>query len=245
MTGAGPKVCDCFDACGIAVLTRFLHGQVCFCGGQYDLRRRSPWPQRPLQVEILRSSRLPLNVPGWVFLREPQESCPLRWPTCSPAEPVRARSVSCGAHCGLRLPSDGLSHGGIGGASSPCLRMPLFGASRGGIPSMPGSFCDGSSGGVSSPHPPLDATRRQATPPASLYSRHCRFVHPRLCHRSQRARRQHTQPTTAAFPSPCASAPVLHTMPFLCFRLRLATPCIATLSTPPVPASAPLRPFAH
>ena len=62
-----------------------------------------------------------------------------------------ARGVFRGALCGPHLPSDGLSGGSGGGASSPRLRMPSFGASRGGDPGSPEPSRGGGGGGCSSP----------------------------------------------------------------------------------------------
>ena len=57
-----------------------------------------------------------------------------------------ACSVFHGTLCDLCLPLDRLSYSSGGGASSLHLHMLSFRASRGGVPSMPVSFCDGSSG---------------------------------------------------------------------------------------------------
>jgi hypothetical protein len=80
-----------------------------------------------------------LGSPGAVSLRTNGA------PSCAAHTP--ARGVFRGAHCGPRLPSDGLSGGSGGSASSPCLHVPSLRASRGCVPSAPVSFCDGSSGG--------------------------------------------------------------------------------------------------
>ena len=63
-------------------------------------------------------------------------------PSCAANMP--ARGIFHGALCGPHLPSDGSSHGSGGDASSPCLHMPSFRASRGGDPGMPKLACGGS-----------------------------------------------------------------------------------------------------
>ena len=65
---------------------------------------------------------------------------------------VPTHSISHGTHCSLCLPLDRLSHSSGGGALSPCLHMPFIRASHSSVPSLPKSFCDGGSSGVSSPH---------------------------------------------------------------------------------------------
>jgi hypothetical protein len=66
-------------------------------------------------------------------------------PSCAAHMP--AHGVFCGPYCGTCLPSDRLSGGSSGGASSPRLHVPSLRASCGGVPSMPVSFRDSSSSG--------------------------------------------------------------------------------------------------
>jgi hypothetical protein len=70
-------------------------------------------------------------------------------PSC--AANMLMSGISRGACFSSRSPSARLSCGGGGGASSPRLRMPSFGASHGGVPSTPEPSCGGNSGSVSSP----------------------------------------------------------------------------------------------
>ncbi len=78
-----------------------------------------------------------LGSPGAVSLRTNSvRSCAANTP---------AHGICRGALCGPCLPLDGLSGSSSGGALSLHLRMPSLGASYGGIPSMPVSFCGGGS----------------------------------------------------------------------------------------------------